>query len=213
MNMNMSIEDRVRKQYVEQFVHTWEDKGAARIDPEVLSNASNLICQEGEYAKAIDLLNSEKSVDRDPLALKARGVAHSHLGEFEEAKQDEHLALKILQHEESAVLCNIAIILVEEGRFEDAIRYARMAREKDSRWYLPWVNEVTGHVSIGRVDLAWGVLDEMVKLWPECKTDGQLAWHLYRDGVLAILRGDPEFRERVCRYTFLTDKDLDEVQS
>lgn len=203
----MDIRGRARKRYAEVFARSRRE-GTRRIDEAVLDEASRLIREEGDFEKAVERISAQPNVELDPLALKTRGTALTHLRRFEEAHRDQDAALALLRHEASAVLSTKAAILIEQGFLDDAVSCARQARQEDAAWYLPWVNETCAHICKRDLESAWLTLDEMVSAWPACLFDQRLAWHMYKDGIFAALRAEPGFRERVIQYSTLLEDDL-----
>ena len=208
----MDIRDRVRKQYADVFARSRRE-GTRRIDEAVLTEASRLIREEGGFDEAVKQISAQPNVEHDPLALKTRGTALIHLKRFEDAHRDQDAALVLLRHAASAVLSTKAAIFIEQGCSAEAVSCARQARKEDGAWYLPWVNETCAHICERDLASAWATLDEMSAVWPECLSDQRLAWHLYKDGIFAVLRAEPDFEERVGRYTSLREDDLNGEKS
>jgi hypothetical protein len=202
----MKTADVVRKKYEDTFNPTRSERTVCLT--EEIHDEGRRLMKEGRYADVDALFSAQGNIDWAPFGLKTRQAARIHLRDYEGCHEDGQKAYRILKHEVSAVLCNDAAASIEQGEFDAAIAFSRQARSEDPCWHLPWANEGSAHLSKDDLSATWAMLDQMLEVWPQCRRDERMAWHLYHDGIFAILRAVSDFQSRVVRYTELQANDV-----
>lgn len=176
-----------------------------RVTPATSNNnlrdeAGRLMIKEGRYEDAVALLNTDEHIETCPYALLTRGRAKIELKDHEGADRDFLSSLREAKRLASINLCSLSLNKCEEKKYDEAVSYAREARMFDSSWALPYVNEMNGLLSNGKIAETWIVLEEMKEVWPESQTDECLIWHLEHDGVFSLLRERADYEARIVNF-------------